>query len=136
MAKSANNRLKDLNDKYSSELQSLTQGLSQQIHNILKMNSAIQMPDNLDVLFRDLTFSTSDKVVKEINLDQRGDGIKARHIPSILRYNQDNIERGRPKKSVSGTYIWGFEEPENGIEYLSCFDMSDELFPTKSIASC
>lgn len=97
MAKSANNRLKDLNDKYSSELQSLTQGLSQQIHNILKMNSAIQMPDNLDVLFRDLTFSTSDKVVKEINLDQRGDGIKARHIPSILRYNQDNIERGRPK---------------------------------------
>ena len=131
MAKSANNRLKDLNDKYSSELQSLTQGLSQQIHNILKMNSAIQMPDNLDVLFRDLTFSTSDKVVKEINLDQRGDGIKARHIPSILRYNQDNIERGRPKKSVSGTYIWGFEEPENGIEYLSCFDMSDELFSYK-----
>ena len=95
------------------------------------MNSAIQMPDNLDVLFRDLTFSTSDKVVKEINLDQRGDGIKARHIPSILRYNQDNIERGRPKKSVSGTYIWGFEEPENGIEYLSCFDMSDELFSYK-----
>lgn len=86
------------------------------------------MPANLNTLFRDLSFSTSDKFVKNIDLNHRGDGIKARHIPSILRYMQKNTENGRPRGSVSGSYIWGFEEPENGVEYLSCYEMAAEFY--------
>lgn len=127
MTKSANSALRELNGRYSKQLQDLTSELSAQLKNVLDLSSAIQMPPDLSTLFRDLTFITSDEYVKGIDISHRGDGIKARHIPSILRYIQKNTEDNRPKNSVSGTYIWGFEEPENGVEYLSCFEMADEL---------
>lgn len=127
MTQTANSALKDLNEQYSNQLQALTVGLTQQLRSVLKMDSAIQMPSNLSTLFRDLTFSTSDQNVGDISLEHRGDGIKARHIPSILQFIQKNTEETRPKKSISGSYIWGFEEPENGVEYLSCFEMAQEF---------
>ena len=127
MTQTANSALKDLNEQYSNQLQALTVGLTQQLRSVLKMDSAIQMPSNLSTLFRDLTFSTSDQNVGDISLEHRGDGIKARHIPSIHQFIQKNTEEARPKKSISGSYIWGFEEPENGVEYLSCFEMAQEF---------
>ena len=127
MTQTANSALKDLNEQYSNQLQALTVGLTQQLRSVLKMDSAIQMPSNLSTLFRDLTFSTSDQNVGNISLEHRGDGIKARHIPSILQFIQKNTEDARQKKSISGSYIWGFEEPENGVEYLSCFEMAQEF---------
>ena len=127
MTQTANSALKDLNEQYSNQLQALTFGLTQQLRSVLKMDSAIQMPSNLSTLFRDLTFSTSDQNVGDISLEHRGDGIKARHIPSILQFIQKNTEGARPKNSISGSYIWGFEEPENGVEYLSCFEMAQEF---------
>lgn len=128
MTKTADSALKDLNNKYSKQLQSLTSDLSAQLRSVLNLNSAIQMPKDLNVLFRDLTFQTSDDYVKGIDLNHRGDGIKARHIPSILRYMQKNIEANKPKNAIISSFIWGFEEPENGVEYLSCFEMADELY--------
>ena len=128
MTKTANSALKHLNEQYSAQLQSLTSGLSSQLKNVLNLQSAIQMPEDLNVLFRDLTFSTSDALVQGIDLNRRGDGVKARHIPSILRYMQNNIEKFKLKGSISNSFIWGYEEPENGVEYLSCFEMADELY--------
>ena len=128
MMESADNSLKELNDGYSSKLQKLTMDLSEQLKAVLNLNSAIQMPRNLNVIFRDLTFLTSDEHVENIDLNHRGDGIKARHIPSILRYMQQNIEKNKIPNSISHSFIWGFEEPENGVEYISCFDMADELY--------
>ena len=128
MTKSANSALKDLNDEYSARLQDITGELSLQIRSVLGIQSNIQMPSDLTTLFRDLTFSTSDKYVRGIDLNHRGDGIKARHIPLILRYMQKNTEKGRPKNSVSGSYIWGFEEPENGLEYLASYEMASEFY--------
>ena len=127
MTQTADSALRTINHQYSSELQKLTVGLSQQLNGVLGINSSIEMPSNLDTLFRDLVFSTSDKNVSEITLDHRGDGIKARHIAPILRFIQNNTEHNRPKRSVTGTYIWGFEEPENGVEYLACFEMAQEF---------
>ena len=127
MTKTANSALQDLNERYSEQLQTLTSGLTYQLKNVLHLKSSIQMPENLNVLFRDLTFTTSDSFVEGIDLNHRGDGVKARHIPSILRYMQDNIETFKIKKAVSDSFIWGYEEPENGVEYLSCFEMAEEL---------
>lgn len=127
MTQTADTTLRDINEEYSHQLQGLTENLSLQIRKILHMRSAIQMPSNLNVLFRDLSFSTSDTYVTDVDLNQRGDGIRARHIPAILRYMQNNIEKNKQKNAVSGAFLWGFEEPENGVEYLSCFEMADEL---------
>lgn len=128
MNKMANGALKNINAQYSKKLQELTVGLSEQLRQVLKIKSSIQMPQNMNVLFRDLTFLTSDEYVKEIDLSHRGDGIRARHIPSILRYMQNNIEENRIKNAIGSSFIWGFEEPENGVEYLSCYEMADELY--------
>lgn len=128
MTQTADTTLRNINEDYSYQLQALTQELSLQLMQILHMGSAIQMPSNLNVLFRDLSFSTSDKYVNSVDLNQRGDGIKARHIPSILRYMQNNIEKNKQKNAVGSAFIWGFEEPENGVEYLSCFELADELY--------
>lgn len=127
MTQTADTTLRDINEKYSYQLQGLTENLSLQIRKILNMRSAIQMPSNLNVLFRDLSFSTSDTYVTDVDLNQRGDGVRARHIPAILRYMQNNIEKNKQKNAVSGAFLWGFEEPENGVEYLSCFEMAEEL---------
>ena len=96
------------------------------------MESAIQMPQDLNVLFRNLSFSTADKYISNIDLSNRGDGIKARHIPAILRYIQNNVEKNRTKYAIAPSYIWGFEEPENGVEFYSCFEMADELIESKT----
>lgn len=127
MTDAANSALKDLNGEYSDRLEKLTQELTTQLQVILGMRSALQLPANLGTLFRDMSFATSDDFAHGIDLNHRGDGIKARHIPSILRYIQTNIEKGRPPRSVGGSYIWGFEEPENGVEYLACFEMAKEF---------
>ena len=127
MTEAANSALKDLNEKYSERLEELTEELTNQLQLVIGMQSAIQLPTNLSILFRDMSFSTSDKFAKGVDLNRRGDGIKARHIPSILEYMQTNIEKGRPKKSIGGAYIWGFEEPENGVEYIACFEMAQKF---------
>lgn len=127
MTQTADTTLRDINEEYSRQLQGLTENLSLQIQELLHMRSAIQMPSNLNVLFRDLSFSTSDIYVTDVDLNQRGDGVRARHIPAILRYMQNNIEKNKQKNTVSGAFLWGFEEPENGVEYLSCFELADEL---------
>ena len=92
------------------------------------MKSDIQMPRELSTLFKDLSFSTTDRFVKNVDLNQRGDGIKARHIPSILNFMQENMEENRAKNTVSYNFIWGFEEPENGVEYSLCYEMAEELY--------
>lgn len=128
MTEVADSALKDLNKKYSSELQEVTHGLSENLQNVLHMRSDIQMPRELSTLFKDLSFSTTDKFVKNVDLNQRGDGIKARHIPSILNFMQENMEENRAKNTVSYNFIWGFEEPENGVEYSLCYEMAEELY--------
>lgn len=132
MTATANNSLSELNERYSNQLRNMTSELSDELKAVLHLDSAIQMPQDLFVLFRDLTFSTSDSFVREIDLNRRGDGIKARHIPSILRYMQRNAEKNKLRNSISKTYIWGFEEPENGVEYMSCFEMADELYESRN----
>lgn len=128
MTEVADSALKDLNKKYSSELQQITHGLSENLQNVLHMKSDIQMPRELSTLFKDLSFSTTDRFVKNVDLNQRGDGIKARHIPSILNFMQENMEENRAKNTVSYNFIWGFEEPENGVEYSLCYEMAEELY--------
>ncbi len=128
MTKSANAILAKVNDQYSSTLKSLTQQLSKNIKNKIGIDSFIKMPDDLGVLFRDMQISTDDEFVQNINLDNRGDGIKARHIPAILLFISQKIKESREKNAVGYTVIWGYEEPENGVEFAACEALADELY--------
>lgn len=56
-----------------------------------------------------------------IELDKRGDGIRVRYLPSILYYIARNS---------SHLYIWGFEEPENSLEYNLALKMAEDFRAT------
>ena len=36
------------------------------------------------------------------------------------------------KNSVDHTFIWGYEEPENGVEFFSCSKLADEIYSYSS----
>lgn len=56
-----------------------------------------------------------------INLENRGDGIQVRYIPSILNYISINARE---------RYIWGFEEPENSLEFNMARKMAEDFYET------
>ena len=79
-------------------------------------------------MFKTLIFQT---VVEDrdslIPLDMRGDGIQARHIPIILKYIADEDQKTRNQGSMKVNTIWGFEEPENGMELSKAFELADDF---------
>ena len=54
----------------------------------------------------------------QVSLSLRGDGMQARYIPSVLHYIAS--------KSPS-FFIWGFEEPENSLEFSNADLLADDL---------
>lgn len=128
MTNSANATLAKVNGQYSTTLKSLTHQLSTNIKSKIGINSVVRMPDDLGALFRDMQISTDDEYVTNINLDNRGDGIKARHIPAMLLFISQKIKESREKNAVGYTVIWGYEEPENGVEFAACEELADELY--------
>lgn len=63
-----------------------------------------------------------------VPLSQRGDGIQARHIPIILKYIADeDYKQSTSRGAVKINTLWGFEEPENGLELLKAFEMADQF---------
>jgi AAA15 family ATPase/GTPase len=94
-----------------------TEELSKEFKAATNIESMIATPNNVKELYRTLNIITKldDNLVR---LEDRGDGIQVRYIPSILNYIAVN---------ASENYIWGFEEPENSLEYNMAHKMSEDF---------
>jgi hypothetical protein len=119
-------RVREASGSFTRTINENTKPILTEVLERLGLESTIELPTNLRTLFAQLEFtSVSEK--KSFSLDQRGDGIKVRHIPIVLRWlaKQANhlSERGRPKTVT----VWGYEEPENNLELRRCFDLAQEL---------
>lgn len=133
LSRTINNDLKNKSEEFVSYLQEKTSGITDNLKTTLGLDSLINFPEDLYMLFEALDFQT-DHEGNRISLNLRGDGIKVRHIPSVLRFIADqenaNKSQGDPKVST----IWGYEEPENNLEIGNAFKKSDEfLVYSKSI---
>lgn len=128
IAKEANNELVDKAKEYSEALDAFTQTIGVRVQKIVDVKSNLTMPTNQVDIFKELIFVTSDKSGENIDLSYRGDGIKAVHIPAILKYIAEQDNRLMTHTNVPVTIIWGYEEPENGIEMKKCFELAKELF--------
>lgn len=111
---------------------SLTETMSKLFENVIKtteelstefkvatnVDSMIATPNDVKELYRTLSIITKsdDNLVR---LEDRGDGIQVRYIPSILNYIATN---------ASENYIWGFEEPENSLEYNMARKMAEDFY--------
>lgn len=120
--------LRQSTENFSLALKDYTKHISDDVISRLHITSELSIPDNLSDIFKALIFKTSSNTDSiTIPLDFRGDGIQARHIPIILKYIADEDQKLTTQGSTRVFTIWGFEEPENGIELTKAFDMADEF---------
>lgn len=119
-------KVREASGSFTRTINENTKPILEEVLSRLGLETTIELPANLRSLFAQLEF-TSMSGEKPFSLDQRGDGIKVRHIPIVLRWlaKQANhlSERGRPKTVT----IWGYEEPENNLELRRCFDLAREF---------
>ena len=113
--------LKGAANEFINIIREHTQSISQSVSANLKLDSRIRLPEDLSALFEVLDFETNNSV----SLNQRGDGIKARHIPIVLRFlaKQQNELKGVLRTDT----IWGYEEPENNLEMGKASEQAKEF---------
>lgn len=121
-----NNTLINSAQKFSEKIEEYTKSLTRNIHDKIGIDSVINIPDDMQKMFEALTFYTKFND-DGVDLDFRGDGIKARHIPSLLKFISESQRDADHKGKVNTNVIWGYEEPENGVEMSKCFDMAKEF---------
>ncbi|MFR6065174.1 MAG: ATP-dependent nuclease [Eubacterium sp.] len=125
---SLNNPLEDSVKSFSASLRNYTETLSANIKQQLNLESKLSFPDDLNEIFKALVFETNGEDNSlHVPLTARGDGIQARHIPIVLKYIAQEDQKSRNKGSMKVCTIWGFEEPENGLELSMAFKMADEF---------
>jgi len=128
VASSLENPLITSASSFSAELKKYTQALSKQVSERLQLSSELAIPNDLNDIFQALIFDTNDsKSDIHVPLTFRGDGIQAMHVPIVLKYIADEVQKSRKQGSMRIYTIWGFEEPENGLEFSNSFKMADEL---------
>jgi len=106
-------------------LQSVTSNLSENLKSQLKMESKLII--DFPQLFKSFSFQTSIDDNNTIDLRQRGDGIRTRHIPEILYTIHKNIVESKERGAIASNTIWGYEEPETAIELSMCFDFAHDF---------
>ncbi len=112
--------IKKAGQTFIDKIRSYTQNITSDLNTRLKIASQIQLPRDLSNLFTTLDFETKSKD-KNISLNSRGDGIKARHIPVILYFL---AAQGGGRINT----IWGYEEPENNLEMSKAFELAKDFY--------
>jgi hypothetical protein len=123
------NEIRTAAASFTTEIRKHTTGILADLESQLGLKSDIELPADLRQLFSDLEFR-SEAGEHRVALSQRGDGIKVRHIPVILRWLAEQANHlsapGRPRVAT----IWGYEEPENNLETRKCFELADFFLET------
>ncbi|MDZ4108419.1 MAG: AAA family ATPase [Brevundimonas sp.] len=105
-------------DTFVDAIRSQTSGLSEGLSKLFGSTTRLAAPTDMGLLFRSLDFAHGDD--GHSLLRQKGDGVKARHLPELLRYINEN-------ESGKKFFVWGFEEPENSLD-LGAADAEAERF--------
>jgi energy-coupling factor transporter ATP-binding protein EcfA2 len=98
--------------------------LTSSITESLGFNTRLALPRDLYHIFERLDFLSGEK---SVSLNNRGDGIKARHIPLILKFMAEKKAELQRRGGPPISSIWAYEEPENNLEIASAVQLADEL---------
>ena len=113
----------DASSKFIDGLKSQVSLLVNEITAKLGYSSEIGMPSDFKMLFSTLDFSLN-KDGNMVSLNKRGDGIKAQHIPVILKFIANHHKSVSGRAIINPETIWGFEEPENNMEMGNAFKLA------------
>jgi energy-coupling factor transporter ATP-binding protein EcfA2 len=115
---------RELENEFNQQIREKTTLISEQLSSRLNIESVLQFKGSFRDLFDRLQFGSKDG---KLMLSHRGDGVKVRHIPVILQnIAEEELKESRIKEPKSNT-IWGFEEPENNLEYESAKKLADSF---------
>jgi hypothetical protein len=113
-----------LESAFNEQVREQTALISQELSERLTIDSILQFKGSFRDLFNTLEFGSNDG---KSMLSQRGDGIKIRHIPIILQnIAEAELRENRSREPIAST-IWGFEEPENNLEYDSAKKLAESF---------
>ena len=98
--------------------------LTKDISNSLGFETKLALPRDLSHIFERLEFQSGQAAV---SLENRGDGIKARHIPLILKFMVEKKQSLAGRGASPYSIIWGYEEPENNLEMSSSIKLADDF---------
>lgn len=120
LASVAEQPLKDSAGAFQAQLGEQLQELLDTLHGTFGAEATMRLPENLREIFENLEINSG-----EVPLSRRGDGIKIRHIPMMLRFIAEKRDNLMGRGGVRYTHLWGFEEPENNVEMSAAFKMAD-----------
>lgn len=107
-------------DSIGEHLADLTNGIGTS----LGFETRLALPRDLSHIFQRLDFLSG---IKNISLESRGDGIKTRHIPHILKFMAEKKRSLQGRGAAPYSFIWAYEEPENNLEFASAVELGVEL---------
>lgn len=111
---------------FVSNIHKHTKSMSQRLQEALGFSSEVELPANLGSLFEVLEFQTDEGGVA-VPLSSRGDGVKVRHIPVVLKFIADQRNINASSGHIRSDTIWGYEEPENNLELSKAYELRDEF---------
>ena len=112
--------LKTAGDSLLDVIQSRSTELRETLRDVTGLEFTFEMPQNMSALLRAAGLYTDNN----IPIYMRGDGIQGLTVPGILQYLSS--------QSRSSFHIWGFEEPENSLEYKKAAALADKIRDTYS----
>ena len=104
--------------KFNGDLESQAIELSNEFKRLTGIQSSLSLPSSLDSLFKAFEIRTVGSFGDAVSLDSRGDGMRVRFLPAIMNYIAERSNK---------QHIWGFEEPENSMEYRRAFELSKSM---------
>ena len=125
IAEVADHNFRDSSQAFETAISDELEDLTGEIENSLGLQSRLALPQDLSHVFESLDFLSAGR---DISLDVRGDGIKARHIPLILKFMADKKQSLQVRGMPPYTFIWAYEEPENNLEFSSCIELADQFY--------
>lgn len=118
--------VRSASSSFTKTINKNTKTILSEIESRLGLPTTIELPPNLRDLFAQLEF-TSKAGDHPFSLSQRGDGVKVRHVPIVLRWLAEQANHlsvpGKPKVVT----VWGYEEPENNLEIRRCLELAREF---------
>lgn len=132
IAKEVDSGLAKKTKEYSEHIKQYTNRISRQLHDQFGVRSALEYPKDQSAIFKELQFVTDIQHGRRVALVHRGDGIQAVHIPAILRFIAEKDNEGLASNSILCSTFWGYEEPENGLEMMRCYDVAHKMYEASS----
>lgn len=116
---SVDNSLATALDTIAVGISNTVNDINEEFNLVTGIETSVNPPRNLKEFYNKTLSIYTKYGNNEVEISHRGDGIRARYIPSILNYISQNSNKFS---------IWGFEEPENSLEYNLALEMAESFY--------